>query len=117
MDTFKRHFFPKHNKYNTSLSPNQWFVYNLVWFLPRLLWLVMLGITSMVATLTALFILLFILMYLVVGFYLILSDFFNHYDIVRTGGNCILFVLITSGLVTCLLPPSNIIYLTYLASN
>ena len=117
MDTFKKHFFPKHNKYNTSLSPNQWFVYNLVWFLPRLLWLVMLGITSLVATLTALFIILFILMYFVVGFYLILSDFFNHYDIVRTGGNCILFVLITSGLVTCLLPPSNILYLTYLASN
>tara|TARA_B100001094_G_C17665705_1_gene546339 strand:- start:66 stop:419 length:354 start_codon:yes stop_codon:yes gene_type:complete len=117
MDTFKEEFFPDYNKYKTTLSPNQWLLQNILLFFPRLLLVVILAIISILSVFTLAFILIFILMYFVVGFYLIINDFYTDYDIARAGRNCILFVMITSGLITCLLPSSNILYLTYLMSR
>lgn len=117
MKDYKQFLFPDYNKKKTHLSDNQWFLRNALLLPFRIAWVVILGVITVLCIIVTLFILIITIMYFVLGFYFIINDFFNHCNVLKTGGNCILFVLITSGLITCLLPPSIVLYLTYLASN
>jgi hypothetical protein len=114
MDTFKEEFFPDYNKKKTHLSINQWFLRNTLLLPLKIAWVSILGVITVLSILAVILILIITIVYFVLGFYFIINDFFNHYNILKTGGNCICFIVVTLGLITCLLPSSNVLYLTYL---
>jgi len=116
MKDCKQILFPDYNKKKTHLSDNQWFLRNALLLPLRIAWVGILGFITVLCILTAILILIIIIVYFTLGFYLIINDFFNHYNILKTGGNCICFIVVTLGLITCLIPSSNILYLTYLMS-
>ena len=117
MKDCKQFLFPDYNKKKTHLSDNQWFLRNALILPFRIVWFVTLVSITVLCILVIIFTLIITIVYFVLGFYFIINNFFNHYNVLKTGGNFILFILVTLGLVTCLIPSSNILYLTYLASN
>ena len=117
MKDCKQILFPDYNKKKTHLSDNQWFLRNALLLPLRIAWVGILGFITVLCILTAILILIIIIVYFTLGFYLIINDFLRNYDIVQMGSNLFSFMIVTIGLVSCLLPSSNILYLTYLISR
>jgi len=114
MNDFKQTLFPDYNKKKTHLTANQWFLRNAFLLPLRMIWVGILGFITVLCILTAILILIIITVYFALGFYLIINDFLQNYDIVQTGSNLLFFMFVTISLVTCIIPSSNILYLTYL---
>ena len=117
MNDFKQTLFPDYNKNKTPLTANQWFLRNAFLLPLRILWVGILTFITVLCILTAIFVLIIIVVYFVLGFYLIVNDFLRNYDIVQTGSNLLLFMIITMSLISCLLPSPTFLYLTYLMSR
>jgi len=117
MKDCKQILFPDYNKKKTHLSNNQWFLRNACLLPLRMIWIGILSFITVLCILVSMFILTITLVYLVVGFYLIINDFLRNYDIVQTWSNLLLFIFVTTGLIFCLVPSPTILYLTYLMSR
>ena len=117
MNDCKQFLFPDYNRKKTHLSSNQWFLRNTFLLPLRVLWIGILSFITVLCILIAIFVLTVIVVYFAVGFYLIINDFLQNYDIVQTGSNLLFFIMITIGLISCLVPSPTILYLTYLMSR
>jgi hypothetical protein len=117
MNDFKQTLFPDYNKKKTHLTVNQWFLRNAFLLPLRMIWVGILGFITVLCTLAAILILIIIIVYFVLGFYLIINDFLQNYDIVQTGSNLLFFMFVTISLISCLLPSPTLLYLTYLMSR
>jgi len=117
MNDFKQTLFPDYNKKKTPLTANQWFLRNAFLLPLRTIWVGILSFITVLCTLAAILILIIIIVYFVLGFYLIINDFLQNYDIVQTGSNLLFFMFVTISLISCLLPSPTLLYLTYLMSR
>lgn len=117
MNDFKQTLFPDYNKKKTPLTANQWFLRNAFLLPLRTIWVGILSCITVLCTLAAILILIIIIVYFVLGFYLIINDFLQNYDIIQTGSNLLFFMFVTISLISCLLPSPTLLYLTYLMSR
>ena len=117
LNDFKQILFPDYNKKKTHLTHNQWVLRNAILLPLRILWNSLLGLVTILCVITSVFILTITIVYFVLGFYLIVNDFLRNYYIIQTGSNLFFFMIITISLISCLLPPPTVLYLTYLVSR
>jgi hypothetical protein len=117
MDDFKQTLFPKYNKKKTHLTDNQWFLRNVVLLPLRMIWVGVLVFITILCILFTILLLTITIVYFSLGFYLIVNDFLQNYDIVQSGSNLLFFIVVTISLISCLVPSPTLLYLTYLMSR
>ena len=116
MDFIKKTCFPDYNKEKTHLNKKQWQSRNILLLPFRMIFLSFMIIVCLISAVFIISLSFGIILFFLLGIDMIVEDFINNFDLIKTIRLVSFFILVFCTLVSCLIPPHMFLYLSYIIS-
>ena len=116
MDFIKKTLFPDYNEEQTRLNKKQWQSRNIILLPFRIFFLSFMIIVCLITGVLIISLSFGIILFFLLGIDMVVQDFTNNFDLLKTIQLVSFFIGVFLILVSCLIPPHMFLYLTYILS-
>ena len=116
MDFIKKNLFPDYNGEQTHLNEKQWQSRNILLLPFRMIFLSFMILVGLISAVFIISLSLGIILFFLLGIDMVVEDFMNNFDLLKTIQLVSFFIGVSLILVSCLIPPPMFLYLSYILS-
>ena len=116
MDFIKKNLFPDYNGEQTHLNEKQWQSRNILLLPFRIIFLSFMILVCLISAVFIISLSLGIILFFLLGIDMVVEDFMNNFDLLKTIQLVSFFIGVSLILVSCLIPPPMFLYLSYILS-
>ena len=116
MDFIKKNLFPDYNGEQTHLNEKQWQSRNILLLPFRMIFLSFMILVGLISAVFIISLSFGIILFFLLGIDMVVEDFMNNFDLLKTIQLVSFFIGVSLILVSCLIPPPMFLYLSYILS-